>query len=39
MHPQELLKPDLLSEFVLLTFGTLILASLVLFTTTTLVRL
>ncbi len=39
MHPEELLKPDLLSEFVLLTFGTLILASLVLFTTTTLARL
>jgi hypothetical protein len=39
MHPEELMKPDLLSEFVLLTFGTLILASLVLFVTTTLARL
>ena len=38
-HPEELMKPDLLSEFVLLTFGTLILASLVLFTTITLARL
>ena len=38
MHPEELLKPDLLSEVVLLTFGTLILASLVLFVTTTLAR-
>jgi len=37
-HPEELMKPDLLSEFVLLTFGTLILASLVLFVTTTLAR-
>ncbi len=39
MHPEELMKPDLLSEFVLLTFGTLIVASLVLFITTTLARL
>jgi hypothetical protein len=31
MHPEELMKPDLLSEIVLLTFGTLILSSLVLF--------
>ena len=38
MHPEELLKPDLLSEVVLFTFGTLILASLVLFVTTTLAR-
>ena len=38
MHPQELLEPDLFSEFVLLTFGTLVLASLVLFVTTTLAR-
>ncbi len=38
MHPEALLKPDLVSEFVLLTFGTLILASLVLFVTTTLAR-
>jgi len=39
MHPEELMKPDLLSEVVLLTFGTLILASLVLFVTITLTRL
>jgi hypothetical protein len=31
MHPEELMKPDLLSEVVLLTFSTVILASLVLF--------
>jgi hypothetical protein len=37
MHPEELLKPDLLSEIVLVTFGTLILASLVLFLATTFV--
>jgi hypothetical protein len=30
MHPEELMKPDLLSEIVLLTFGTLVLSSLVL---------
>jgi hypothetical protein len=29
MHPEELMKPDLLSEIVLLTFGTLVLSSLV----------
>jgi hypothetical protein len=33
MHPEELMKPDLLSEVVLLTFSTVILASLVLFVT------
>jgi hypothetical protein len=38
MHPEEFMKPDLLSEFVLLTFGTLTLASLVLFVTTTIAR-
>jgi len=38
MHPEELMKPDLLSEIVLLTFGTLILASLVLFVATMLGR-
>jgi len=31
MHPEELMKPDLLSEIVLLTFGTLVLSSLLLF--------
>jgi hypothetical protein len=30
MHTEELMKPDLLSEMVLLTFGTLVVASLVL---------
>jgi hypothetical protein len=37
MHPEELMKPDLLSEIVLFTFGTLILASLALFLATALV--
>jgi hypothetical protein len=37
MHPEEIMKPDLLSEIVLLTFCTLILASVVLFLATTLV--
>jgi hypothetical protein len=27
MHPKELMKPDLLSEIVLLTFGTIVLSS------------
>jgi len=36
MHPEDLMKPDLLSEIVLLAFGTLILASLILFFATTL---
>jgi hypothetical protein len=31
MHPEDIMKPDLLSEIVLMTFGTLILSSLVLF--------
>jgi hypothetical protein len=31
MHPEEIMKPDLLSEIVLMTFGTLILSSFVLF--------
>jgi hypothetical protein len=35
MPPCDLMKPDLLSEIVLLTFGTLMLASLVLFLATT----
>jgi hypothetical protein len=30
MHPEELMKPDLLSQIVLLTFGTVVLSSLVL---------
>jgi hypothetical protein len=37
MHPEELMKPDLLSEIVLLTFCTLILGSVILFFATTLV--
>ncbi len=37
MHPEELMKPALLSEIVLL-FGTLIIASLVVFVATTLAR-
>jgi len=36
MHPEELMKPDLLSEIVLLTFATMILASVLLFFATTL---
>ena len=31
MHPEELMRPDLLSEIVLLTLGTLLLSSLVWF--------
>ena len=27
MHPKELMKPDLLSEIVLLTFGMIVLSS------------
>jgi hypothetical protein len=38
MHPGELMKPDLLSEIVLLTFGALVLSSLVLFVVTALAR-
>jgi hypothetical protein len=28
MHPEQIMKPDLISEIVLMTFGTLILSSL-----------
>jgi len=38
MHPEELMKPDLLSEIVLLTFGTLIISSLALFVVAILAR-
>jgi hypothetical protein len=38
MHREDLLSRDLLSEIVLLTFGTLILASLVLFVATMVAR-
>lgn len=38
MHPEELMKPDLLSEVVLLTFATLMVAPLVLFVATMLAR-
>ena len=38
MHPKELMKPDLLSEIVLLILGTLVLSSLVLFVVTALAR-
>jgi len=38
MHPEELMKPDLLSEVVLLAFGTLVLTSLVLFVMSTFAR-
>ena len=38
MHPEELMKPDLLSEIVLLTFATMILASVLLFLATTIVQ-
>jgi hypothetical protein len=31
MHQEEIMKPDLLSEIVLITFGTLMLSSLVWF--------
>jgi hypothetical protein len=34
MHPEDLMKADLLSEIVLLTFAALILASMVLFVAT-----
>lgn len=36
MHPEELMEPDLLSEVVLVTFATLVLASLIWFMGTTL---
>jgi hypothetical protein len=35
MHPEELMKPDLLSEVVLFAFGTMVLTSLVLFVMST----
>jgi hypothetical protein len=38
MHPEELMKPDLLSEIVLLTFGTLIISSLAVFVVAVLAR-
>jgi hypothetical protein len=38
MHPEELMKPDLLSEIVLLTFGTLVLSSLAWFVVAALAR-
>jgi len=38
MHPEELMKPDLLSEIVLFTFGTLLLSSLVWFVVEALAR-
>jgi hypothetical protein len=38
MHREELMSPDLLSEIVLLGFGTLILVSLLLFVLTALTR-
>ena len=38
MHPEELMKPDLLSEVVLLAFGTMVLTSLVLCVMTMLAR-
>jgi len=38
MHPEELMKPDLLSEIVLLTFGTLLFSSLVWFVVAALAR-
>lgn len=37
MHPEELMKPDLLSEIVLFTFAAMILASVLLFFATTIV--
>jgi hypothetical protein len=38
MHPEELMKPDLLSEIVLVTFGTLTISSLLLFVAAALAR-
>ena len=38
MHPEELMSPDLLSEIVLFTFGTLLLSSLVWFVVAALAR-
>jgi len=39
MHPEDLMKPDLLSEIVLLTFGAAVLSSLVLFVAAELARI
>ena len=39
MHPEEIMKPDLLSEIVLTTFGTLTLSFLVLFAMAAFARL
>ena len=38
MHPEELMKPDLLSEIVLLTFGMLVLSSVALVVVAALAR-
>ena len=38
MHPEEIMKPDLLSEIVLVTVGTLMLSSLVLVVVAALIR-
>ncbi len=38
MHPEDVMKPDLFSEIVLLGFGSLILVSLLLFVVTALTR-
>lgn len=38
MHREDLMSPDLLSEIILLSFGTLMLASLALFLVTALAR-
>jgi len=38
MHTEELMKPDMLSEIVLLTFGTLLFSSLVWFVVAALAR-
>ena len=38
MHPEDIMKPDLLSEIVLMTFGTLMLSSLVWFAMAALAR-
>ena len=38
MRPEELMKPDLLSEIVLLTFGAVVLSSLVWFLAAALAR-
>lgn len=38
MHPEDLMKPDVLSEIVLVTFATLILSSLLLLVAAALAR-